>query len=115
MVVVGLVFVVYVAVIPRGDWTAGVVTTVVRVPLVVKVSVLPVPETLSAERTALVVTIPVGVVQVPEAVVQNWIVHCFMAVEAEAVKAKSYCTPVCPDLESEMVILRLARVPALTF
>lgn len=70
---------------------AVVVTTVVKVPLVLKVSVRVVPETLSEDLTALVVTKPVGVVQVPVDAdsLQNWIVHCLIAVETEAVKAKS--------------------------
>lgn len=94
---------------------AGVVTTVVRVPFEVKVSVLPVPARLSVLRVAPVVTIPVGVVQVPEAVVQNSTVNCLIEVVTVAVKAPSYWTEAKPARESEIAILALVSVPALTF
>jgi len=57
---------------------------------------------------------PVGVVQDPEAVVQNTTVNCLIAVVTVAVKAPSYWTEVWPARESEIVILALVKVPALT-
>ena len=46
----------------------------------VNVSVLPVPARLSDDRVAPVVEIPVGVVHVPDAVVQKRIVNCLIEV-----------------------------------
>lgn len=60
----------------------------VRVPLEVKVSVLPVPARLSFDRTAVVVVMPVGVVQVPDAAVQNIMVTCLIEVVTVVVQRK---------------------------
>lgn len=59
------------------------------VPFAVYVPVLPVFEIFVAENTAPVVVIPVGTVQVPDAVVQNRIFNCLIAVLILEVKRKS--------------------------
>jgi len=86
--------------------------TVESVPLLVKSSVRPVPATLSLARVAPVVSIPVGVEQAPDAVVQKITSNCLISVVTVVVKAKSYVVGVLPARESLMVTLAGVKVPA---
>lgn len=113
-VVVGFVIPVYDTVTACVSWDAGVVITVDSVPFPVKSSVLPVPATLSLARVAPVVTIPVGVEQAPDAVVQNTTLSCFTAVVTVVVNAKSYVVAALPARESEIVTFAGVNVPACT-
>ena len=86
---VELVIPVYDTVTACVDCDAGVVITVVNVPFPVNVSVLPVPAKLSLALVAPVVSIPVGVVHAPDAVVQNTTFSCLIESVTVVVKAKS--------------------------
>ncbi len=90
---------------------AGVVTLRVMVPLVPRADVL-VESPVTVDWTPLVVTSPVGVVHVPEAVVQYRNSTVAMVPVTAVVKAKVSDTPVIPARESVIVTFEEVREPA---
>ena len=72
------------------------------------------PAKLSLSLVALVVTIPVGVVHAPDAVVQNKTLSCLIEEVTVVVNENAYVVAALPARESDMITFAGVKVPACT-